>query len=47
MLKERVPRHLHTDLILMIFGRTEMIKDASKGKFCWESFGEIHFECSF
>ena len=35
--------HLHTDLIWMISGRTELVISASKSKLCGESFGEVCF----
>ena len=31
------------DVFSMNFGRTEVIIDASKAKFCRESFGEVRF----
>ena len=42
-LEQSVPCHLHIDLILMIFGRTELIIGASKATVCGESFGEVRF----
>ena len=43
MLKQLVPWHLHIDLILMIWGHTELIIFASQAQFCEESFGEVRF----
>ena len=43
MLKQLAPSHLHIDLILMIWGHTELIIFASQAQFCEESFGEVRF----
>ena len=43
-LEQIVPCHLHTDLIFMILGRTELIIAASNANFCGESFGEVRFD---